>query len=348
MIPEVYSTGVNWETISKMSTFLHLESRIFDLRGGGSFDSVAMDVFRFQYDNNNVYRKFCDALGRTPGIVTVIEDIPFLPIELFKSHRIVSFPGSEKYVFTSSGTTGSIPSRHFVGDLVIYEHSFMEGFRMFYGEPADYCILALLPAYLERQGSSLVYMANVLIEASGHPDGGFYLDELEVLSETLKRLMAKGQQVLLLGVSFALLEFAERFPMALQNTIIMETGGMKGRRREMVRAELHQILCSAFQQEVIHSEYGMTELFSQAYSRGDGLFAAPPWMRLLIRDSNDPLDVIGEGRTGGINIIDLANLYSCSFIATQDLGKLHPGGFFEVLGRFDHSDVRGCNLMVEG
>ena len=331
-----------------MSTFSHLESRIFDLTQGDSFESVAVDVFHFQYNNNNVYRRFCDALGRIPGRVNVIEDILFLPIELFKSHRIVSFPGSEKHVFTSSGTTGSTPSRHFVHDPAIYERSFMEGFRMFYGEPTQYCIIALLPAYLERQGSSLVYMANALIEASGHPDGGFYLDELEALSETLKRLMAKGQKVLLLGVSFALLELAERFPMALQNTIIMETGGMKGRRRELVCAELHQVLCRAFQQEVIHSEYGMTELFSQAYSKGSGLFASPPWMRVLIRDSNDPLDIIGERRTGGINIIDLANIHSCSFIATQDLGKLHPGGKFEVLGRFDHSDVRGCNLMVEG
>ncbi len=331
-----------------MNTFSHLGSRIFELNNDDSIDSLAMDVFHFQYNNNNVYRMFCDALCRTPSGVNVIEDIPFLPIELFKSHRIVSFPGSEKHVFTSSGTTGSIPSRHFVYDLAVYERSFMESFRMFYGEPLEYCMLALLPAYLERKGSSLVYMASKLIDASGHPDSGFYLDELDLLSETLKRLMAKGQKVLLLGVSFALLEFAERFPMPLHNTIIMETGGMKGRRREMVRAELHQVLCSAFQQEVIHSEYGMTELFSQAYSKGVGLFAGPPWMRMLIRDSNDPLDFAGKGRMGGINVIDLANLYSCSFIATQDLGKLHARGLFEVLGRFDHSDVRGCNLIVEG
>jgi phenylacetate-coenzyme A ligase PaaK-like adenylate-forming protein len=331
-----------------MNTLSHLESRIFNLKNDASIDSLALDVFRFQYDNNMVYRHFCDALGLTADLVNALEDIPFLPIELFKSHRVVSFRGREKQVFTSSGTTGSTSSRHMVYDLAVYERSFLESFRMFYGEPSDYCILALLPAYLERRGSSLVHMASRLIEVGGHPNSGFYLDELEVLSEALHRLMAKGQKVLLLGVSFALLEFAERFPMPLQNTIIMETGGMKGRRREMVRAELHQILCRAFQQKVIHSEYGMTELFSQAYSRGDGLFAAPPWMRLLIRDSNDPLDIIGEGRTGGINIIDLANLHSCSFIATQDLGKLHPGGFFEVLGRFDHSDVRGCNLMVEG
>jgi phenylacetate-coenzyme A ligase PaaK-like adenylate-forming protein len=331
-----------------MNTLSQLEARTFNLKNGESIDSLVLEVFRFQYNNNTVYRHFCDALGLTPGVVNVFENIPFLPIAFFKSHRVVSFQGDEKHVFTSSGTTGSIPSRHFVRDLAIYEHSFKEAFRMFYGEPSEYCILALLPAYLERQGSSLVYMARGLIEASDHPDSGFYLDELDMLSETLRQLMAKRQKVLLLGVSFALLEFAERFPMPLQNTIIMETGGMKGRRREMVRAELHQVLCRAFQQEVIHSEYGMTELFSQAYSKGNGLFASPPWMHLLIRDSNDPLDIIEEGRTGGINIIDLANLYSCSFIATQDLGKLHPGGFFEVLGRFDHSDVRGCNLMVEG
>ncbi len=331
-----------------MNTFSHLQSRIFELNNDDSIDSLAMDVFRFQYNNNKVYREFCDALDRRPGVVNVLEDIPFIPIELFKSRRVVSFTDREKHVFTSSGTTGSRSSRHYVYDLAIYERSFMASFRMFYGEPAEYCILALLPAYLERKGSSLVYMALKLIDASGHPESGFYLDELDLLSETLKRLMTKRQKVLLLGVSFALLEFAERFPMPLHNTIIMETGGMKGRRREMVRAELHQVLCRAFQQEVIHSEYGMTELFSQAYSKGDGLFVSPPWMRLLIRDSNDPLDIFGEGRTGGINVIDLANLYSCSFIATQDLGKLHAGGLFEVLGRFDHSDVRGCNLMVEG
>jgi phenylacetate-coenzyme A ligase PaaK-like adenylate-forming protein len=324
-----------------------LPGQIFDIRDQAGFDRLALDVFAFQYARNPVYAAWCKALGRNPSNVQGMHDIPFLPISFFKSHEVVAFEGDLRMVFSSSGTTGSSTSRHFVADPQLYEKSFLEAFRIFYGEPGDYCILALLPGYLERSGSSLVYMAQKLIERSGHPLSGFYLHNLEKLSQHLQQLMNAGQKVLLLGVSFALLDMAEQYPIKLENTIVMETGGMKGRRREMIRGELHQVLCRAFGLESIHSEYGMTELLSQAYSTGEGVFQCPPWMRVLIRDSNDPL-TIGDGmRAGGINVIDLANLYSCSFIATEDLGRIHPNGHFEVLGRFDHSDVRGCNLMVE-
>ncbi len=322
--------------------------QIFSLRpyDNKGFQKLAMDVFHFQYAHNIVYREFCDNLERSPGRVRHPDEIPFLPIDLFKNRRVVSFEGEADKVFRSSGTTGSMTSRHHVADLAVYERSFLDGFRLFYGAPDNYCILALLPGYLERQDSSLVYMANRLIEESRHPQSGFYLDELERLADVLKGLEAEGQRVLLLGVSFALLDFAERHPMSLSNSIVMETGGMKGRRREMVREELHGILCRAFDIRSIHSEYGMTELLSQAWSKGEGRFECPPWMRVLTRDSNDPLSFTGAGQGGGINVIDLANMYSCSFIATQDLGRVFPDRSFEVLGRFDQSDVRGCNLMA--
>ena len=323
-----------------------LEQRIFSISGSQDFENLALDVFHFQYQNCTVYQKFCDALDMDVYAVQTISEIPFLPVELFKKHRIVSFEGEEEIVFSSSGTTGSIPSKHYIRDVKLYEKSFLQSFRLFYGDPSEYCILALLPAYLERKGSSLVYMAGQLIKASGHSLSGFHLKDLDVLADKLVKLMDSNQKVLLIGVSFALLDLATLFPMRLSNATIMETGGMKGRRREMIRAELHQTLCEAFDQEVIHSEYGMTELLSQAYSKGKGLFTTPPWMQVLIRDSNDPLEILEAGRTGGVNIVDFANLYSCSFIATQDLGRINSDGTFEVLGRFDNSDVRGCNLMI--
>ncbi len=325
-----------------------LIQRIFSLTGDEGFEELALEVFRFQADRNEVYRQFCHALGCDPRQVKTPNDIPFLPIELFKNLKVVSFRGKEACVFTSSGTTGSIPSRHYVADLSVYERSFLSGFRQFYGEATGYAILVLLPGYLERKNASLVYMARRLIQESSHPQSGFYLNDMPGLARRLQSLQEEGVGTLLLGVSFALLDFASLHSMPLKNTIVMETGGMKGRRREMVREELHRILCTAFHQEHIHSEYGMTELLSQAYSKGDGLFACPPWMRVMIRDSNDPLELIGHGRGGGINVIDLANIHSCSFLATQDLGKTYPDGRFEVLGRFDQSDMRGCNLMAEG
>ncbi len=321
---------------------------IFSLSQGDeeAFRRKALEVFRFQCKQNEVYRKFCQYLEVDPAEVMQVSDIPFLPVEVFKHRKVVSTCRRSEKVFTSSGTGGSAPSRHHVADLQVYGRSLLEGFRLFYGPPEDYCVLALLPGYLERQDASLVYMARCLMEAGRHPDSGFYLDELDALARALKIQMGNGQKTLLLGVSFALLDFAERHPMPLEHTVVMETGGMKGRHREMVREELHGLLCRAFHQKVIHSEYGMTELLSQAYSTGEGMFACPPWMRVLIRDSNDPLRILGHGQGGGIQVIDLANVYSCSFLATQDLGKIAAEGTFEVLGRFDNSDVRGCNLMV--
>jgi hypothetical protein len=332
-----------------------LTERIFSLTGQdgpAEFESLALEVFRFQYERNRVYREFCDALGRPPAKTGCLGDIPFLPVEVFKTRRVAAFPGEARAVFASSGTTAGrgaaagSRSRHYVFDPDLYEQSYSGGFRLFYGEPSRYCILALLPSYLEREGSSLVAMAGGLIRQSGHPDSGFYLDDLDRLDATLRRLEETGQRSLLLGVSFALLDLAAAHPRKMTHSIVMETGGMKGRRREMVREELHGLLKEAFGLDAVHSEYGMTELLSQAWSAGEGRFYCPPWMRVLIRDSNDPLLLTDGSQTGGINVIDLANLYSCSFLATQDLGRLLPHGGFEVLGRFDHSDVRGCNLMV--
>lgn len=328
-----------------MSFEKEIIERIFSVGKKNAFTEVALEVFDFQYTRNAVYRQFCTLLNRTPGHVREMQDIPFLPVELFKSKRITSFDGKEEMVFTSSTTTGSTPSSHYIKSLAVYEESFMRSFRIFYGEPSEYCILSLLPGYLERTGSSLVYMAKRLMEESGHPRGGFYLDKLHDLAKVLDELVAKGERVMLLGVSFALLELAEKFPMPLPGVVIVETGGMKGRRDEITRKELHEVLCGAFGQEYIHSEYGMTELLSQAYSKGNGRFVCPPWMRVLIRDGNDPLSYMPKGRSGGVNIIDLANLYSCSFLATQDLGSMHGDGMFEISGRFDHADIRGCNLM---
>ncbi len=311
------------------------------------FRQAALAVFRHQHSHNRVYREFCDALDVKPGKVSAIHEIPFLPIELFKKRRVTAFEGDAMKVFVSSGTTGQAPSRHYVADTGLYEQSYRNAFRLFYGNPSDYCILALLPGYLERSDASLVHMVQGLIDASGHPDSGFYLYDYGRLASALEILTRKRQKIMLIGVSFALLDFAGSHPMALPTAVVMETGGMKGRRREMVREELHQLLCRAFHQESIHSEYGMTELLSQAYSQGEGRFSCPPWMRVLIRDISDPFRFLGNDRGGGINIIDLANYYSCSFIATQDLGRLPEKGSFEVAGRFDHSDVRGCNLMAE-
>ena len=319
---------------------------IFKSTAQGEFESVALETFRYQYRTNAVYREFCKYLGKYESNVGQLIEIPFLPISFFKSKKIVS--GAEKYetIFTSSGTTDFQTSRHFVERLDIYEQSFNFGFNHFYGNPADYCILALLPSYLEREGSSLIYMVDNLIQKSRHPQSGFYLNDLTALQNKLIELDSQGQKTLLIGVSFALLDLAEKHPFHLKNTIVMETGGMKGRRKELIREELHDILKNGFGVDTIHSEYGMTELLSQAYSRGKGIFETPPWMKIFIRDTEDPLTFHSIGKTGGINVIDLANRYSCSFIATQDLGKAHEDGTFEILGRFDHSDIRGCNLMV--
>jgi phenylacetate-coenzyme A ligase PaaK-like adenylate-forming protein len=321
-------------------------ARIFDINSSTEFEGMSLSVFRMQYANNPVYREFCGYLGTGPEDVLQLKDIPFLPIGFFKSKKILSEGKQGATVFTSSGTTGSLTSRHHVSDIQLYEKSFRKGFSHFYGDISEYCVLALLPSYLEREGSSLIYMVDDLIRRSGHPESGFYLKDLKRLKNTLRQLESQGTKTLLIGVSFALLDLAEKHPVPLEHTIIMETGGMKGRRKELIREELHHILKSTFGVDRIHSEYGMTELLSQAYSQGNGRFETPPWMKVLIRDTEDPLTYRPVGKTGGINVIDLANLDSCAFIASQDLGKMHPDGSFEILGRFDHSDARGCNLMV--
>lgn len=323
-----------------------LRQRIFQVGASGDFDRLALEVFAFQFEQNPVYRAFCQSIGCKAGSIRAPEEIPFLPVELFATRDVMAFRGEPEAVFVSSGTSGGPPARHHVAELAVYEESFLKGFRIFYGDPAEYVILALLPSYLERENASLVYMARGLMESSGRPGNGFFLHDMSALAARLKNLVRKGQKALLLGVSFALLDLAAACPMPLPGVVVMETGGMKGRREELVREELHRRLKQAFGLEQIHSEYGMTEMLSQAYSRGEGLFACPPWMRVLMRNELDPFDVGAGKRSGGINVIDLANLYSCSFLATQDLGRLHPDGCFEVLGRFDHSEVRGCNLMV--
>lgn len=320
--------------------------QIFSIANPADFKKAALEVFRYQFANNPVYQQFCKLLGRDPEKVTSLAHIPFLPIQFFKTHEILSVQHEPEIVFTSSGTTGNQTSRHIVTDLNIYEQSFRKGFQQFYGDIEDYAVLALLPSYLEREGSSLIYMAQDLIEKSRNPESGFYLNELETLKNKLVTLEKAGQKVLLIGVSFALLDLAEQYQLDLKNTIVMETGGMKGRRKEMIRKELHQLLSAGLGVEKIHSEYGMTELLSQAYSKGDGVFECPPWMKILVRDPEDALQWLPEGKTGGLNLIDLANLNSCAFIATQDLGKITPDGGVEILGRFDNSDIRGCNLMV--
>lgn len=319
---------------------------IFNIQSEKDFETLAFKVFKFQFENNAIYRSFCDLLNIHPSDITSIKDIPFLPIQFFKSHRVLSNSKPVEKTFSSSGTTGSNISKHLVTDISLYEKSFFKSFEHFYGNIGDYVILALLPSYLEREGSSLIYMVNSLIKQSNHKESGFYLNNLSELKDVLLNLEAVGKKTLLIGVSFALLDLVEAYPFKLKHTIVMETGGMKGRRKELVRSELHIILKQGFGVEHIHSEYGMTELLSQAYSKGNGIFECPNWMEIFTRDPEDALSILDADKNGGINIIDLANINSCAFIATQDLGKRYPDGTFEILGRFDHSDIRGCNLMV--
>lgn len=319
---------------------------IFNITTKADFNLAALAVFKHQYTNNIVYKTFCNYLQKTPNNVIDVNDIPYLPISFFKTERIVSNPKTPEKIFTSSGTTGSTTSSHYVTDIALYEDSFNQGLKRFYGDASEFVFLALLPSYLERGGSSLIYMANALIKQSKHPESGFYLDNLNELANKLVKIDASGKKVILLGVSFALLDLVENYSFNLKNTIVMETGGMKGRRKEIIRPELHKILCQGFGVAEIHSEYGMTELLSQAYSKGNGIFYCPPWMKVTARDTEDPLTLLNNGKTGGLNIIDLANINSCSFIATQDLGKVYNNGSFEVLGRFDNSDIRGCNLLL--
>ena len=313
---------------------------------------MALDLFRFQYANNPLYRQYIDTLGRhtdtlgvDPAAIATPEAIPFLPIGFFKTQAVRTTDFVPEAVFASSGTTGMVTSRHEIKDLGLYRNSFTAGFERFYGSITDWCIIGLLPSYLERGNSSLVVMADELIRRSGHPESGFYLYEHAALYEILQRLEAQGQKTLLIGVSFALLDFAEKYSLSLQHTVVMETGGMKGRRRELTRTELHTFLTDRLGVKTIHAEYGMTELLSQAYSPGGGLFSCPPWMKVLVRSEDDPLEVNGEGE-GILNVIDLANRWSCAFLATEDVGRVYPDGRFEVAGRVDNSDIRGCSLLV--
>ena len=329
--------------------------KIFSV-GQNGFEQLALDIFQFQFANNPVYHSYVNAIGARPGEVDKIEKIPFLPISFFKTDQIKSGEFNEQIIFESSGTTQTVPGRHYVKDLSIYTDSFTRGFENIYGNITEWCILGLLPSYLERNNSSLVYMVDSLIKQSGHAQSGFYLYDLEKLKHILLLLESSKQKTLLIGVTYALLDFAEQFPIKLQNTMIMETGGMKGRRKELTRMEVHERLKKAFNKDDIHSEYGMTELLSQAYSQKEGRFHCPPWMKVMIRDEEDPLTVQSSGfrvlsnkpeaMPGAINIIDLANVYSCSFIATDDVGKLYPDNSFEVLGRMDNSDLRGCSLLT--
>jgi len=319
---------------------------IFEISNDSSFNDIALKIFNYQAGNNPVYKEYLFHLGTNISSVNKLEEIPFLPIEFFKTHKVITGTSEIENTFFSSGTTGMTRSNHFITDISIYERSFLKAFKNVYGDLSDYCILALLPTYLENESSSLVYMANSFIKNSEHPDSGFYLNNLDQLAAKLESLEKYNTKILLIGVSYALLDLAENYKLDLSNTIIMETGGMKGQRKELTKKELHEYLSTKFGVKSIHSEYGMTELLSQAYSSGQGKFKTPPWMKILIRDTYDPFSYLQKGRSGGINVIDLANINSCSFIETKDLGKINQDDSFEVLGRFDYSDIRGCNLLV--
>lgn len=322
------------------------KSAVFQIKNEEDFASLALMLFRYQYAHLPVYQQYCKHLKIQADQIKTPAEIPFLPIDFFRTQRVCSSPTQSELVFSSSGTTGAQTSHHEVPDPLLYEQSFVTGFHHFYGSPEKYTILALLPSYLERSGSSLVYMANHLIQLSKRAESGFYLHDMKQLHAKLSELKKHHSPVLLLGVTYALLDLAEQYPIDFPELIMMETGGMKGKRKEMIREEVHQKLCSAFGLARIHSEYGMTELLSQAYSRGEGRFETPPWMKIFIRDTNDPLSLLPTGRSGGINVIDLANYHSCAFLAVQDIGVQHSNNTFEVLGRFDDSQVRGCNLLV--
>lgn len=318
---------------------------IFSIRSNDQFNDIALRIFNHQAQNNPVYKKYLFHLGTKVSTINSIEKIPFLPIEFFKTHKVITGTNKPVKTFFSSGTTG-IKSNHHITDITVYEKSFENAFKKFYGNIKDFCILALLPTYLENESSSLVYMVDHFIKASENEESGFYLNNISELGQKLQYLDKIGKKIILIGVSYALIKLAEEFPMYLSNTIVMETGGMKGKHKELTKKELHSLLSLKLGVKTIHSEYGMTELLSQAYSYGSGKFFSPPWMKILIRDTYDPFCFLENDRSGGINIIDLANVNSCSFIETKDLGKVNQDGSFEILGRFDYSDVRGCNLLV--
>ncbi len=310
-----------------------------------NFTREAFRIFNTQYAQNELFRQFANSFHIHPEMIPGLEKIPFLPISFFKTQAVKTGSFVPEIIFESSGTTGQLASHHEVASISLYRESFMRGFELFYGSVTDYCIIGLLPAYLERSGSSLVFMVDELIRQSNHKQSGFYLYAFDMLHELLLELEKKKQKSLLIGASFALLDFAEKFPMLLQHTLVMETGGMKGRREEITRAQLHETLMQRLGVKEIHSEYGMTELLSQAYSKGNGIYQPVPWMKAMIRKEDDPLDVQLTGE-GLLNIIDLANRDSCAFVATDDLAKVYPDGSFEVIGRMDNSDLRGCSLLT--
>lgn len=326
----------------------NLTGQIFSINTALQFNDAALAVFQHQAKNCAVYANYISHLNVDISTIKTYQDIPFLPISFFKTHNVVSSDKPTAITFSSSGTTGQTTSKHLVQDVAIYEQSYNKAFELFYNKPEDSCILALLPSYLEREGSSLIYMVDDLLKQSKHALSGYFLHNHADLYNTLQTLKASKQKTILIGVTYALLDFIESYQIDFPELVVMETGGMKGKRKEMVREELHTALCSAFGVKTIHSEYGMTELLSQAYSYGNGIFECPPWMKILLRDTSDPLTLLIERKTtGGINVIDLANVNSCAFIATQDLGKLHSESHFEVMGRFDNADIRGCNLLVQ-
>ncbi|MEO8582909.1 MAG: acyl transferase [Flavitalea sp.] len=324
-----------------------LQDKVFAVTATG-FESLALEIFRFQYAHNTLYREFTDTLRVDPVKVRSLASIPFLPVGFFKNHEVVTGEFLPEYIFESSGTTNTGNSRHMVRSLDMYRKSFLKAFELFYGPVQEWCIIGLLPSYLERQNSSLVMMVDELIKESHHSQSGFYLYEYAQLAEVIRENEKRQQKTLLLGVTFALIDFAETFKYPLKCTTVMETGGMKGRRKEITRQEVHQILKSSWQLDQIHSEYGMSELLSQAYSKREGLFECSPWMKIILREEDDPVTIKSGTKyplEGLVNVIDFANMYSCSFIATDDMGKLYSDGSFEIIGRMDSSDVRGCSLM---
>jgi len=323
-----------------------IKEEIFRINSQESFVEPAIRIFQYQAEKCEPYRRYLELLDCDPLRVRKIEDIPFLPIQLFKTEKIYCGDSEAEMIFTSSSTTGMTPSRHYVADLSLYEKSFTEGFRLQYGDVSQYAILALLPSYLERTGSSLIYMADSLMRQSGNESNGYYLYNHGELYEMLETMKKEGQKTILIGVSFALLDFVANHECIFPSLILIETGGMKGRGIELSRDDIHSHLKKAFGVENVHSEYGMAELLSQAYSSGAGIFSTPPWMKVIIRDLNNPFRKIPEGTPGGINIIDLANAGSCSFIETQDLGTKTAGDHFKILGRIKDSELRGCNLLI--
>lgn len=322
-----------------------LRETIFSIRSSQDFEQTAMEVFKFQYENNDVYRQWCRFFHQTPAQVHAVSDIPFLPIEFFKTHKVISFREQPIDFFQSSGTSQKNTSKHYIKDFSLYEKSFMTNFKLFFGDPKEYVFIVLLPNYQQQGHSSLVYMMKNLIDASSHKESGFYPEDYTKIASLLRDLDSRHRKTILFGVTYALLEMVKHDCFQLENTIVFETGGMKGKRKPMVKEDLHRVLKKGFGVSSITSEYGMCELFSQAYSKGDGIFHTPPQMRVTLRDINDPFSPAKKGKTGGINIIDLANVDSCAFIATQDLGRYCDNGGFELMGRFDHSDIRGCNLL---